>query len=49
MAEPQKKQSPTELLSRLRASRRSRTVMPRQQITWEPDAINETLRASGAL
>lgn len=49
MAEPQKKQSPTELLSRLRASRRNRTVMPRQQVTWEPDAINETLRASGAL
>ena len=49
MAEPQKKQSLTELLSRLIASRRNRTVIPRPQIVAEPDAINETLRASGAL
>ena len=49
MAEPQK-QSSTELLSRLRASRRSRVPeLQRQQIVAEPDAVNETLRASGAL
>lgn len=50
MDEPQKKQSPTELLNRLRASRSSRVPsVPRQQIVNEPDAINETLRASGTL
>lgn len=49
MAEPNKKPSTQELLFRLRASRRNRPVMPSPQIVNEPDAVNETLRASGAL
>lgn len=49
MAEPNKKPSTQELLFRLRASRRNRPVMPSLQIVNEPDAVNETLRASGAL
>lgn len=46
MAEPQNKPSLLDRMSRLRGRR---ITMPRPQIVAEPDAVNETLRASGAL
>lgn len=46
MAEPQNKPSLLDRRSRLRGRR---ITMPRPQIVAEPDAVNETLRASGAL
>lgn len=49
MSEPKKEQSLAELWSQLEADRRNRTTMLRQPVTQEPDAVNETLRASGAL
>lgn len=48
MAEPNGKIPLRELLSRMK-TRRTRSAMLRPQIVNQPDAVNETLRASGAL